>query len=98
MSKYYLMVGKVDDDGTVINQESHGLTRLKTGLFLPKDFCGPLVCNLVPEHSGGVIPTFYRTPAIIGTKQFYRDLLDCGINNIEVQPVVINDLIKKNKY
>jgi len=69
MSKYYLMMGQVDDDGTVINQGSHDLTLLKSGRLLPKDFCGPLVCDLDEEHLDGVMPTFYRTPAIISTKQ-----------------------------
>jgi hypothetical protein len=33
--------------------------------------------------------------AVIGTKQFYKDLTDIGIGNIEVHPVVIKDEVNK---
>ena len=95
MSKYYLMAEKAIADGTIIYQKSHELTELKTGFFLPKDFCGSLVCSLDEEYLDGVLPTFYMSPAIIGTRQFYQDLLDCGIDNIEVKPVVINDPVNE---
>jgi len=93
MSKYYLMAQKVPDNGTVINQMSHKFTRLKTGHFFPDDFETPFVCQLLGQFANGIMSTFYMSPAIIGTKQFYQDLLDCGIDNIEVKPVVINDLV-----
>jgi hypothetical protein len=38
--------------------------------------------------------TFYQSPAVIGTKQFYQDLLDSGVDNIEVQPVEISGVVK----
>ncbi len=32
------------------------------------------------------------SPGLIGTKQFYNDLIEIGIDNIEVHPVIIRDL------
>ncbi|VAW88947.1 hypothetical protein MNBD_GAMMA17-1956 [hydrothermal vent metagenome] len=95
MSKYYLMAQKVPDNGTVIQKVSHKRTRQKTGHFLPNDFEGPYICILLGQFANGVMSTFYMSPAIIGTKQFYQDLLDCGIDNIEVKPVVINDPVNE---
>lgn len=54
-------------------------------------FVGPLICELDDDHPNGRLPTFYMSPAIIGTKKFHKDLLEIGIDNIEVHPVVIRD-------
>lgn len=94
MKKYYLMSQKVPDNGTVIRKIGHRRIPLKTGEFLPRDFQPPLTCQLLGKFSGGTMSTFYQSPAVIGTKQFYQDLLDCGVDNIEVQPAVINDVVK----
>ncbi len=93
MRKYYLMAQKVPENGTIIRKKSHRFTELKTGHFLPKDFEGPLVCQLLGKFADGIMSTFYMSPAIIGTKQFYKDLSDCGVDNIEVKPVIINDVV-----
>ncbi len=93
MKKYYLMAQKVLENGTIIRKKSHRFTEFKTGHFLPKDFEEPLVCQLLGKFSDGIMSTFYMSPAIIGTKQFYKDLSDCGVDNIEVEPVVINDVV-----
>ena len=97
MTQYYLMAQKVPDNGTVIVKRSHTFTRLKTGEILPDDFEEPLVCQLLGEFSNGVMSTFYMSPAIIGTKQFYQDLLDCGVDNIQTKQVVINDVVNNRK-
>ena len=94
MSKYYLMAQKIPDNGTVIRKMSHRRTPLKTGGFFPSDFQPPLSCQLLGKFSGGVMSTFYQSPAVIGTKQFHQDLLDSGVDNIEIQPVVISDVVK----
>ncbi|MFT7150918.1 MAG: hypothetical protein ACI82Q_002793 [Nonlabens sp.] len=94
MSKYYLMAQKIPNNGTVIRKMSHSRTRLKTGGFLPSGFQPPLCCQLLGKFSGGTMSTFYQSPAVIGTKRFYQDLLDCGVDNMEVQPVVITDTVK----
>jgi len=94
MSKYYLMAQMVPDNGTVIQKISHTLTPLKTGGFLPKNFQPPLGCQLLGQFSGGIMSTFYQSPAVISTKKFYQDLLDSGVDNIEVQPVEIKDDVK----
>lgn len=95
MSTYYLMGQKVDGNSTLINQVSHELTEFSTGHFFPKNFEGSLIVSLDEDFIDGEMATFYTNPAVIGTKQFYQDLLDCGIDNIEVKPVVINDPVNK---
>jgi hypothetical protein len=54
-------------------------------------FKGPLVCKLDEDFIEGKLPTFYTDPAVIGTKQFYNDLLKIGLDNIDVYPVIIRD-------
>jgi len=98
MSKFYLMVEKALTNGTIIFQRNNILTPLKTGHLLLDNFKPPLICDLDNEHLNGVLPTFYMSPAIIGKKQFYQDLLDCGVDNIEVQPVVIKDTVNDRDY
>lgn len=93
MTKYYLMAQKVPDDGTVITQMSHYFTELKTGNLFPDDFEEPFVCQLLGEFADGVMSTFYMSPAIIGTSQFYQDLRSCGVDNIQTKQVVINDVV-----
>jgi hypothetical protein len=94
MSKYYLMARKVPENGTLISQISHPFAQLKSGHFL-EDFEGPFECQLVGRFANGVLPTFYMSPAIIGTKQFYQDLQACGVDNIEVKPALIHDAVNK---
>ena len=57
-----------------------------------------MICSLDDQHLEGVQPTFYMSPAIIGKKEFYQDLLDCGVDNIEVKPVVIRDTVNNREY
>ena len=93
--KYYLMARKVRDNSILLDQVSHELTEFSTGSFFSKNFESPLVVALDEEFIHGGMATFYLDPAVIGTKQFYQDLLDCGVNNIEVKPVVINDPVNE---
>jgi len=105
--KYYLMAEKAEADGTVIYGDSHDMTELKTGSFLVdyenddeegEPFVGPLICKMDDEHVDGKMSTFFMSPAIIGTKQFYNDLLEVGIDNIEVHPVIIRDEVNSRTF
>jgi len=103
--KYYQMSDKVslaNFDGTEpagLYQRSHRYLQTKTGSFLVdythnehgEPFKGPLICELDDENATGILPTFFMSPALISTKQFYKDLVEIGIDNIEVHPVIIND-------
>jgi len=91
MINYYLMAKKVPENATIIRQKSHPFAFLKSGDYMGEDFEEPFVCRLVDRFANGVMPTFYMSPAIIGTKQFYQDLLTCGVDNIETKSVVIED-------
>jgi len=105
--KYYLMAEKAGADGTIIYKKSHYMTGLKTGSLLVdyenddeegEPFVGPLICKIDNKHVKGKLPTFFMSPAIVGTKQFYNDLLEIGIENIEVHPVVIRDEVNSRIY
>lgn len=80
-------------------QRSHDLMQTKTGDFFVdytnndagEPFKGALLCDLDDEDSTGIFPTFFMSPALIGTKDFYNDLVSIGIDNIEAHPVIIND-------
>ncbi len=103
--KFYLMTDKVllaNYDGTEsagLYKRSHRYMETKTGDFLVdytsndhgEPFKGPLICELDDEDATGILPTFFRSPALIGTKRFYSDLVEIGIDNIEVHPVIIID-------
>ncbi|MCF6324270.1 MAG: hypothetical protein L3J89_08110 [Gammaproteobacteria bacterium] len=105
--KYYVMAEKAEADGTIIYKNSHSMTALKTGSFLVdyenddekgEPFVGPLICKIDDEHVDGKMSTFFMSPAIIGTKQFYNDLLEIGIENIEVHPVIIRDEVNSRIF
>ncbi|HWV15067.1 MAG TPA: DUF1629 domain-containing protein [Cellvibrio sp.] len=103
--KYYQMSNKVllkDLDGrerACLYKRSHRYLQMNTGDFLVdytsndsgEAFKGPLICELDDEDSTGVFPTFFMSPSLIGTRQFYRDLVEIGIDNIEMHPVIIKD-------
>jgi len=89
--KYYLMARKVDENSTLLDQVSHDLTEFSTGDFLPKGFISPLIVSLDEEFIDREMATFYSDPAVIGKKSFYQGLLDLGVDNIEVQPVLVQD-------
>lgn len=98
MSEFYLMAKKSRANSTIIFQENNTFTTWKTGHLLSEYFESPLICYLDDEHINGVLPTFYMSPAIIGKKEFYQDLLNCGADNIEVKPVVIRDTVNNREY
>jgi len=98
--KYYLMAEKAHADGTIIYQDSHFSTIFSQGIKLldyehddetGEPFVGPLACLLDDEYPDGKMSTFFTSPAIVVKKQFYNDLLEIGIDNIEVFPVIIRD-------
>lgn len=105
--KYYAMSDKIPlyrYDGTepaTLFQRSHSMLITHTGNLLidytndcdnGEPFKGPLICDLDDEDETGIFPTFFTSPGLIGTKQFYNDLLEIGIDNIEMHPVIIRDL------
>jgi len=105
--KYYLMAEKAEADGTILYQDSHFMASLKEGASLVdyendddegEPFVGPLICKMDDEHVDGKMSTFFMSPAIVGTKQFYNDLLDIGIENIEVHPVIIRDEVNSRVF
>jgi len=93
------MAEKALADGTLIYQRSHRYFELKTGHLLMdysknnngEPFTGTFMCELDDEHPDGKLSTFFMSPAIVGTKQFYNDLTEIGIDNIEVHPALIRD-------
>jgi hypothetical protein len=92
--KYYQMGKKTGPDGTIIFQQSHEFFRLKTGHKLKPDFKGPFIVELDDEHPDGRLPTFYESPAFIGTKEFYNALINVGVSNIETVEVIIKDTVR----
>lgn len=52
----------------------------------------PVVVTLDEEQPDGRMPTYYESPAFIGTKAFHHDLLLAGVSNIETVPVVIRNV------
>jgi len=105
--KFYQMSDKVlleTSDGREpagLFRRSHDFMQTKTGSFLVdytnnengEPFKGVLMCDLDDEEQTGILPTIFMSPALIGTKQLYQDLLDIGIDNIEAHPVVIKDKV-----
>lgn len=96
--KYYLMAAKLREDSTLLFKASHRWTRLKTGQLLPEDFEEPFIAVLDEDTVGGVMPTFYMSPAVIGTRAFYQDLLEAGITNIEAKKTVIRDSVNNREF
>ncbi|MDD3327022.1 MAG: hypothetical protein PHW25_08055 [Zoogloea sp.] len=76
-------------------QDSHHFFLLKTGHRLEEGFVPPFKVVLDPEIANPQLPTFFESPAWIGTQAFYRDLLAAGIDNIEAVPVEMRDDARK---
>ncbi|MCK6598509.1 MAG: hypothetical protein L6Q37_09120 [Bdellovibrionaceae bacterium] len=72
-------------------QASHFMTSLKTGLKMEESFSSPFKFLLDPEIRNPLFPTFFESPAWIGTKSFYQEFLNLGINNIEAFPAEIHN-------
>lgn len=89
MIKYYRMSRDVPSDGAIIYQRSHRLFRLKTGEPVEPDFAPPFIADLDPEFPDGRLPTFFESPALIGKKAFYKDLVAAGVANIETVATII---------
>jgi hypothetical protein len=103
--KFYQMSDKIlletwdGKERAVIFKRSHDFMQTKTGsLFVDythnengEPFKGALICDLDDEDQTGILPTIFMSPALIGTKRFYQDLKEIGVDNIEMHPVVIND-------
>lgn len=88
---YYRMIPVMPEKGTVLTKSGSPLALYKTG-HLMEDFTPPMQLHMGALFQDGTMSTFYTTPAFIGTKQFYDDLCECGIDNIEVYPAVIEDI------
>lgn len=91
--KYYQMAAIHRADGTVITLKTHRRAILKSGEPLEAGFDSPVVVKLDDEHAGGRLPTFYESPAFIGTHDFHRALMEAGASNIETVPVVIQNRV-----
>lgn len=105
--KFYQMSDKIlletwdGKERPILFKRSHDFMQTKTGsIFVDytdddngEPFKGSLICDLDDEEQTGILPTFFMSPALIGTKQFYQDLLAIGVDNIEVHPVIIRDLV-----
>lgn len=72
-------------------KDSHFMFPLKSGHRLEEGFEPPFKVFLDPEIPNPQLPTFFESPAWIGTKTFYRDLLAIGIDNIEAVAVEMRD-------
>ena len=88
---FYLMGRLVREGATSLNKQSHRFVATCTGELFPKGFEGPMVVKLDDDNVAGTFPTFYENPAVIGKKEFYQDLREIGIDNIEVHDVEIRD-------
>lgn len=85
------MARKVDANGTLLFKRSHRRVQTKTGHMFPAGFEGPMIVELDDENVNGTMPTFYGGPAVIARVEFYNDLKEIGIDNIEVHSVEIRD-------
>jgi hypothetical protein len=70
-------------------QSSHSMTLFKTGQKMDDNFSPPFKLILDPEIRNPLFPTFFESPALIGTKSFYQDLRTLGLSNIEAFPAEI---------
>ena len=90
---FFLMGRLVKSDATGLYRRSHRFTPTKTGELFPTEFEGPFIAELDSDNVNGSFPTFYESPAVIGKKEFYQDLREIGIDNIEVHDVEIRDKV-----
>lgn len=88
--KYY-QIKNDPTNGTILYQQNHDLLLLKQGERFEEELNEPFIAELDEEHLDGQMHTFYESPAIIATKAFYQDLLDCGVSNIDAYPVIITN-------
>ncbi len=89
--KHFRMYRRIDPNGAGLYATSHFMTEFKTGHRFDPDFVPPLQLKLDPELPNGKLPTFFESPAWIGTRDFHATLLAAGISNIEASPVEISD-------
>lgn len=72
-----------------IYKASHFMIPLKTGLKIDEAHDSTFKFLLDPEIRNPLFPTFFESPALVGTKSFYQDLLSLGINNVQAFPAEI---------
>ena len=89
--KHFRMYRRIDPNGAGLYATSHFMTEFKSGHRFDPDFVPPLQLKLDPELPNGKLPTFFESPAWIGTRDFHATLLAAGISNIEASPVEISD-------
>jgi hypothetical protein len=109
--KYHRMKYKMDwangegGEAMILLRRSHNFVETKTGSFLMdysnndegERVTGPFICDLDDEDQTNRFPTFFTSPALIATKQFYQDLTEAGVNNLEVLPVIIRDKVNNRE-
>lgn len=89
---FFQMAALNTADSTGLYLISHRRAILKAGQPLEAGFEPPVIVKLDEEQPDGRMPTFYESPAFIGTKAFHHDLLLAGVSNIETAPVVIRNV------
>lgn len=88
---YFRMSRLIAPDGASLYQSSHVMTEFKTGRHFGPDFVPPLRVRLDPELPDGKLPTFFESPAWIGTRAFHDGLLAAGVTNVDASPVEMHD-------
>ena len=83
------MTRMIAEDGAMIDLKSHWDLSFISGRRFPKDIGGPVLFDLDLDIEGRRMPTFFTTPALVAKKSFYSDLVDAGVDNIDVYPCVI---------
>jgi hypothetical protein len=91
--KYYRMHRDIAGNGAILYGRNHDLVELKTGVPLELKSNEPFLAELDPEIIDGEMPTFFESPGLITTKEFYEDLLKIGITNLEKFPLIIEDKV-----
>lgn len=104
--KFYSMTEKIllsSYDGSeppTLFQRSHSMLITHTGKPLVdytnddengEPFKGSLMCDLDYDEEPFILPTFFLSPGLISTQAFYEDLVEIGIDNLEVHPVIIRN-------
>lgn len=97
--KFYLMKRLVPYSGAIIYKANYDSIIFKQGYALKDDMkkSTPVRCTLDEDKRERRLPTFFESPALIATKEFYQLLKSCSITNIEWHPAIITDPNNKRK-
>lgn len=87
--KYYTLARKVLSGSALISNDNNYWTPFCTGHLLPDNFESPLVCVLDEGSENATLPTMFEDPAVIVKPEMYQLLVSLGLDNFEVNEVVI---------